>query len=97
MTIEHFVCDKCGLCCKNLKQFGDFYKELDDGTGVCIHFNSKTNLCGIYDQRPLKCRVEEGYLVYFQNDYTYEEYIRLTKAGCHKLKQMAESETFKDK
>ncbi len=81
-----FHCDKCGLCCQNLKRFGDFYKDLDNGNGICIHFNTETKLCKIYKYRPLKCRVIEGKDIYFKN-IPLDVYIRKTYEGCNILKK----------
>jgi Fe-S-cluster containining protein len=43
-----FICQKCGECCRRLSVAG-FGKP-------CIHLNSETNLCTIYDRRPAECR-----------------------------------------
>ncbi len=80
-----FVCDKCGLCCQHLREFGDLYRDLDDGSGACRHHDRKTGLCRIYDTRPLKCRVEEGYLAFFSS-FSRREYIEKTLEGCRHLK-----------
>ena len=81
-----FVCDKCGLCCSHLKDFGDAYASLDRGDGVCINFDSKTNTCTIYQDRPLICRVEEGYKAFFTG-VSYKTYIKQTIRGCEILKK----------
>lgn len=60
----NFNCDKCGLCCRSLKKFGELYADLDDGSGVCKFFDKTSNLCTIYDMRPLKCRVEDVKLTF---------------------------------
>ncbi len=86
MSDDKFQCDKCGLCCQHLELFGEIYSELDDGTGVCRYFDKETNLCKIYLHRPIICRVEEGYEVYFK-DIPYKEYIKVTKESCNRLKQ----------
>lgn len=82
-----FKCDKCGLCCKSLKLMGKLYSDLDDGNGCCKYLNIKNNLCSIYEKRPLKCRIEEGYKVYFPS-IPYELYIKKTEEGCKKLKEI---------
>ncbi len=88
--IKAFKCDKCGLCCRSLRYFGELYSDLDDGSGCCRYFDKSTNLCSIYEQRPLKCRVDEGYKVYFSN-ISYEKYIDATIKGCQALKSHKES------
>ena len=68
-----FVCTCCGACCMQLPLFGPMYQDLDRGDGVCKYFDVSTKLCTIYKERPLKCRVEEGYDVYFK-DIPYTDY-----------------------
>lgn len=82
-----FECDKCGLCCCNLRKFGGLYNDLDDGTGVCRHYDPLTKLCTIYENRPLKCRVDDFYLQVAKDTMTYEEYIEGNKRGCEELKK----------
>ena len=60
-----FKCDKCGLCCQNLKK-SYLYKDLDRGDGICKYYNTETKLCTIYSSRPLICNIEESYYKYFR-------------------------------
>ena len=80
-----FQCSKCGLCCQSLKR-SELYKDLDDGTGICIYFDKLTNLCKIYDHRPEKCNVEAMYK-YFCNVMNYEEYIKANMDNCAQLRR----------
>lgn len=82
--MDNFVCDKCGLCCQNLDK-NSLYKDLDDGTGVCIHYDKETHLCKIYDSRPVKCNIEKAYYE-FDFDMPYSEYMELNYEACRKLK-----------
>ena len=82
-----FRCDKCGLCCQNLKN-NPLYSDLDDGTGVCIYYDRATHLCTIYDHRPIKCNVEKAYAEY-GFEMPYEEYVELNYEACRKLKESA--------
>lgn len=66
-----FNCDMCGECCRNLDK-SELYKELDRGDGVCIYLEG--NLCGIYESRPLICRVDEAYDAFFSGVMTKHEY-----------------------
>ena len=84
MSSQEFYCDKCGLCCQNLNR-SSLYDDLNDGNGICVHFDTKSRLCGIYDERPDKCNVKE-YYKYVAERYTYEEYINLNIASCKNLK-----------
>ena len=82
-----FLCDKCGLCCRNLN-LSEIYADLDRGDGTCKYLQG--NLCSIYEKRPLKCRVDERYHVYFQSIMTREEYEKLNRDMCNLLKKQKE-------
>lgn len=80
-----FKCDQCGDCCRSLYQ-SHLYAELDCGDGMCIYLEG--NLCGIYEDRPLLCRVDECYTVFYQDLMSIEEYYRFNYESCKILKQM---------
>lgn len=82
-----FLCDKCGMCCRNL-QLSELYADLNRGDGVCKYL--KGNLCSIYECRPLKCRIDDSYEVYFKALMTREEYDRMNQEVCEHLKQEKE-------
>ena len=46
-----FPCTGCGLCCQNITNIEEL-KEYDLGNGVCKYFDSISNKCKIYDDRP---------------------------------------------
>ena len=71
------ICDKCGICCKNLK-LSDVYINLHNGDGICRYLDLETNLCTIYENRPILCNLRESY-----NKYFY----RLNFEVCEKLKR----------
>ena len=81
-----FVCDKCGLCCMSVGQ-SDVYKILDRGDGICQYFDENSNLCLIYENRPLFCKVDEMYEICFKDKITIEEYYNLNYKSCSKLKE----------
>ena len=74
-----FKCNKCGICSRNLDK-SDLYKQLDRGDGVCKYLNK--NLCSIYQERPLICRIDESYEAYFSEVYSKEEYYKLNYEAC---------------
>lgn len=80
-----FNCDQCGLCCKSLHD-SEMYKDLNRGDGVCKHYDEVTNLCSIYDKRPLKCRIDDMYEKKFKQLLTLEQYYELNYEGCKTLK-----------
>ena len=71
-----FKCDKCGECCRNL-QLSEIYKDLDSGNGVCKYL--KGNLCSIYHERPLKCRVDESYDAFFSETMSREALQKMSR------------------
>lgn len=77
-----FECKKCGECCRNL-HLSETYADLDRGDGVCKYL--KANLCSIYEDRPLKCRVDEAYNTYFKSKMSLEIYYKLNYEICEKL------------
>lgn len=78
-----FDCDKCGACCRHLKGV-ELYASLDRGDGICKYMSY--NLCSIYDERPLQCRVDECYDLFFRDHISRDEYYRLNKEMCNQLK-----------
>lgn len=79
-----FKCDKCGLCCRNQKGVS-LYADLDRGDGVCKHLEG--NLCSIYNDRPVLCRVDDCYDKFFKYILTKEQYYELNNKICNNLKQ----------
>ena len=79
-----FECSKCGECCRNLNK-SNLYSDLHNGNGVCKFLIG--NLCSIYDKRPLLCRVDECFDLYFKDTMTREEYYKLNMQFCIELKK----------
>ena len=79
-----FTCDRCGECCRHLN-LSPLYAELDRGDGVCRYLQG--NLCSIYDERPVLCRVDECYTRYFQPYLSLEEYYRRNKEICRRFQK----------
>lgn len=79
-----FECDACGQCCRNLDK-SSIYSELDRGDGICKYLVG--NLCSIYENRPLICRVDESYDIFFKENMRKEEYYRLNCEACIRLKK----------
>ncbi len=80
-----FECDKCGLCCKNIR-FSDLSAELDRGDGVCKHL--KNNLCEIYSERPIFCNVDAYYEKFLSKKLGREEFYNLNFEVCERLKKI---------
>lgn len=79
-----FKCDKCGICCRNLDK-SEIYKKLDRGDGVCIYLDK--NICSIYEYRPLICRVDDCYDLYFSKEISREKYYIINEEACKKMKK----------
>lgn len=80
-----FNCSMCGECCRHLDQ-SQLYKELDRGDGVCKYLDE--NICSIYDERPMLCRIDESYYKYFKNSYTIDEYYEMNYIACEMFKEI---------
>jgi len=76
-----FPCMKCGKCCTKLN-LNSLYADLDSGNGVCKFFEQEKKICSIYDNRPLICRVDDYYDVYFKDKMTRDEFHQTNKAIC---------------
>ena len=86
--IRKFDCSCCGACCKNLDLITDLVPELADlcgPGGVCIYLDPETNLCTIYDKRPLCCRVDEQYDLHFKDKMSRSEYYKMQRELCKLL------------
>jgi Fe-S-cluster containining protein len=85
-ALTGFLCKKCGKCCRSIR--GNLlYQELDDGTGICIFLEKETNLCLIYENRPLKCRIKEAYEIFFKDSMSEEKYYSLNLEACKILNE----------
>lgn len=81
-----FKCDCCGMCCRYVVS-SPLYNDLDRGDGICKYFNCKTNLCNIYENRPIRCNVDKTYDLYFRDMMTRDDYYKLNNEACRKLKK----------
>lgn len=82
-----FLCDCCGCCCRNLDK-SDLYAEIDRGDGTCRYLRG--NYCSIYDKRPLLCRIDECYELFFKQMMSLDEYYWLNEKECLRLKKLEE-------
>lgn len=84
-----FSCNCCGCCCRNLDK-SELYKELDRGDGTCKYLSG--NLCSIYENRPLFCRVDKCYELFFKEEMTIEEYYNANSEMCQRLREKEREE-----
>ena len=79
-----FKCDKCGACCRHLER-SELYRDLDRGDGICKYLSN--NLCSIYEERPLKCRVDDSYHQIFKDKMSLDEFYQINYEACASLKK----------
>ncbi len=87
-----FKCNQCGECCRNIGGV-ELYKDLDNGNGVCKYLVG--NLCSIYNERPILCRVDESYELFFKH-IDKEDYYNANYAVCKLLKEKTEKSNQKE-
>lgn len=81
-----FLCDKCGICCRQVGN-SPFGKNLALESGICKYLNQKTNLCDIYENRPVICNVDKYYDLCLSEVMTREECYKINRNICKILKQ----------
>ncbi|MGO2300854.1 YkgJ family cysteine cluster protein [Psychrobacter sp. AOP7-D1-15] len=82
--ITPFPCTSCGKCCRRVN-LSDLTSYLDRGDGTCHHFNEASNLCDIYADRPLICRVEDYYKTYLSDQIDWDDFVKINLDICEKL------------
>lgn len=78
---EPFPCNACGECCRRVGNSAAT-ADLSRGDGVCRHLDENTNLCRIYENRPLVCQVENYYVRHLQYAYSWPEFVAINTALC---------------
>ncbi|WP_386697645.1 YkgJ family cysteine cluster protein [Lonepinella sp. MS14436] len=81
-----FPCYACGKCCQRVNR-SEQTAFLDRGDGICHHFDLETNLCNIYSDRPLVCRVEEYYKQHLSHIYEWNEFVEMNLTICEQFNQ----------
>ena len=80
-----FPCDKCGKCCRNVSKVKQLkYLALPDG--ICKHLDQATNLCRIYQERPIHCNVDAYYQKFLADRMSIEEFYAMNLECCKELK-----------
>lgn len=76
-----YPCRKCGICCRCVSHtvLGSL---LANENGICKYLDEETNLCTIYNQRPLFCNVDEYYKKYYSSKMTLEEFYKINLTSC---------------
>ena len=82
--LKSFPCTACGKCCRNF-HLSEQTAYLNRGDGICRYFDTETNLCKIYENRPLISRVEDYYKTHLSHIYEWDEFVKLNLEICQKL------------
>lgn len=80
-----FPCDKCGECCRNVYKVQQL-KHLALPNGICKHLDQDTNLCKIYQQRPLHCNIDAYYDIFVKGTMSIEDFYAMNLKCCKELK-----------
>lgn len=81
-----YPCKKCGNCCRSIS-YTKWGRLLVNEKGICKYLDEKTNLCKIYNKRPIFCNVDEYYKKYFVGKMTIEEYYEMNLQSCKVLSE----------
>ncbi|MDR0944108.1 MAG: YkgJ family cysteine cluster protein [Ruminococcus sp.] len=54
---------------------------------MCRNLDTDTNLCTIYENRPLICNVDKMYRLYFSDTYTLSDFYEANHKACDALRQ----------
>lgn len=82
--ISPFPCNSCGKCCRRVN-LSELTVYLDRRDGVCHNFDESSNLCNIYNDRPLVCKVEDYYTTYLTEQISWDDFVKLNLEICEKL------------
>ena len=79
-----YPCKKCGICCRCVTTtvWGSF---LANEQGFCKYLDENTNLCKIYNKRPIFCNVDKYYKKYLSRTMTLEEFYKINQKSCQLL------------
>lgn len=79
-----FPCERCGCCCRRIGEVF-FARHMAKPDGVCKYLNEVTNLCTIYNERPIFCRVDELYEKNLSDKISRADFYRINKEVCKKF------------
>ena len=79
-----FPCEQCGRCCRRVGEVF-FAKSMALPDGSCKYLDKSTNLCKIYKERPIYCRVDDYYDKFLSDKMSREEFYEQNKKICRKF------------
>ena len=81
--------ENCGLCCEHVAP----HPDVESVDGVCVKFDKVSRKCSDYENRPLICRVCDGYS-FFKDQMTEDEYLEANYRACRQLMAMFPNDSF---
>ena len=79
-----FPCERCGCCCRRIGEVF-FARHMAKPDGVCKYLDEATNLCTIYNERPIFCRVDELYEKNLSDKMSRADFYHINKEVCKKF------------
>ncbi|WP_318445132.1 YkgJ family cysteine cluster protein [Photobacterium leiognathi] len=84
LSLSPFPCNGCGKCCANV-HLSEQTQELDRGDGICIHLDTVSKQCQIYEERPDICRVALQFERHYATQFSWNEFVSLNLTICEQL------------
>lgn len=78
-----FPCTKCGLCCIHIDKVEQL-AHYHSGDGICMHYDPQIG-CKIYQDRPIICKIDEGYEQFFSTLMSLQKYYKVNADACNQL------------
>lgn len=82
-----FPCSSCGACCRRVGAI-TAGKALDRGDGICMHLDTDTNLCTIYETRSDICRVDRQYILNYADQMNWAGFVALNISACEMMQKL---------
>ncbi|MGL5251251.1 MAG: YkgJ family cysteine cluster protein [Enterovibrio sp.] len=79
----NYPCTRCGLCCLKINRIPAL-ANFHNGDGICVYFRQNIG-CTIYDERPLVCRIDEGYQQLFKNQFSLADFYQKNADVCNSM------------
>ncbi len=64
-------------------------RYLDRGDGVCRHYCEVARECGIYDDRPDICRVDQQFQLHYATVMSWDDFVDINVNACRFLQSQS--------
>lgn len=81
---EPFPCIACGQCCRNV-HLSPLTNYLSRGDGVCQYLDEDSNLCSIYEERPIFCNITNFFKIYLSDKILWTDFVEQNLVICRTL------------